>query len=43
MIQSDSLPTISDACMDTHNIYRFFYPQHWSDEKQAWSRPTCLV
>lgn len=22
--------------LDTHNIYRFFYPQHWSDEKQAW-------
>ncbi len=22
--------------LDTHNIYRFFYPDHWSEEQQAW-------
>jgi hypothetical protein len=22
--------------LDTHNIYRHFYPQHWSEERQAW-------
>ena len=22
--------------LDTHNIYRHFYPQHWSEEQQTW-------
>ena len=22
--------------LDTHNIYRHFYPEHWSDEDQTW-------
>jgi hypothetical protein len=22
--------------LDTHNIYRFFYPDHWSEEQQSW-------
>lgn len=22
--------------LDTHNLYRHFYPQHWSEEQQAW-------
>ena len=22
--------------LDHHNIYRFFYPEHWSEEKKEW-------
>ena len=22
--------------LDTHNLYRYFYPEHWSEETQSW-------